>query len=287
MSLKHIVELLIKDSEPTSRFLRALRLFEFQVSVFYRKSFDLLVASESNVTAPTAKLKKAQILAAIKILEKIEADLKQKQNLSVISIRELAADENYQSIFDDVIVTNGGWSRIIQSISARAFDKNIAARCSEAETAVNIVDFSYRFSKHPASTRNTRRKNPGGVDSAKYVVRKAYKPIAGGESVVKKRWRKYSSPAIFLYLMLTQKFDLQPPQINSTEFVDKLLKQADNIDELRRYFCAYQTVHAALLDQKYKFPELNLDLGCSPLELNAAELSSDIKAAFDDWLKRD
>jgi hypothetical protein len=87
--------------------------------------------------------------------------------------------------------------------------------------------------------------------------------------------------------MLTQKFDLQPPQINSTEFVDKLLKQADNIDELRRYFCVYQTVHAALLDQKYKFPELNLDLGCSPLELNAAELSSDIKAAFDDWLKRD
>jgi hypothetical protein len=45
-------------------------------------------------------------------------------------------------------------------------------------------------------------------------------------------------------------------------------------------------VRDALLDKDYKkFPALDLNLECPPLELNAAELSSDIKAAFDAWAK--
>jgi hypothetical protein len=283
MSLNHVVEFLIKYSESTSRFHRGIRLFEFQVSLFYPDAFKRLVASESDKTAPTKILKTACIFAAIKILEKIEADLKQEKNSSVISIQELAANENYQSIFDGVVATNGGWPRIRHSVSARRFDKNIVKRCSKAQFAANIVDFSYRFYKHPASTPNSRRINPGGVESAKYVVQRAYKP-SGGESTIKNRWREYGSPAIFLYLMLTQEFDVRPPRVSSANFVEILLRQADNLEGLRRYFCAYQAVRDALLDKDYKkFPALDLNLECPPLELNAAELSSDIKAAFDAW----
>jgi hypothetical protein len=86
--------------------------------------------------------------------------------------------------------------------------------------------------------------------------------------------------------MLTQEFDVRPPRVSSANFVEILLRQADNLEGLRRYFCAYQAVRDALLDKDYKkFPALDLNLECPPLELNAAELSSDIKAAFDAWAK--
>jgi len=222
------------------------------------------------------------MFAAIKILEKIEADVKQQKNSSVISIQELAANENYRSIFDGEFAANGGWSRIRRS--AKRFDKEIAERRREARFAVNIVDFSYRFSRHPVSIGHSRRRTPGGVDSARYVVQRAYKP-AGGESTIKSRWRRYGSSAIFLYLISSQDCDVRPPRVSSRKFVERLLQQAVNIEGLRRYFCAYQVVRAALLHKNYKkFPALDLDLQCSPLELNAAELTSDIKAAFTAWV---
>jgi hypothetical protein len=50
MSLKEIVERLLRDGgESTSRYARAVKLFEFQISLFYQKSFDHLIAgSEDN-----------------------------------------------------------------------------------------------------------------------------------------------------------------------------------------------------------------------------------------------
>jgi hypothetical protein len=283
MSLNHVVELLIKDDGSISRYHRAISLFEFQVAIYHPSSFERLVATQGGVRAPTGILRTARIYAAIKILEKIEADLKHQNNVSVMSIRELAADENYQSVFDDVIATNGGWHRIRQSMTARELDDNIDARRDEAQVVANIVDFSYRFSKHLANAKYPGRKSPGGVDAAKYVVRKAYKPHIS-RSTMKNRWREYKLPAIFLYLTLNQKFDVWPCRVSSKEFPDALLQQVGNTDELRRYFCAYQTVRAALLDRKYKlFPVLDLDLGCSP-RLENAEFSPDISRAFEAWI---
>jgi hypothetical protein len=253
--------------------------------VFYPPSFDSLVARENDQAAPTKKLKTARILAAIGILEKIEENLKDKKNISKISLQDLATDDDYRSVFDDEFVANGGWPRIKQSISAITFDRGVEKQRGYAEAAANIVDFSYRFSKHPPSALGSRRQNPGGVDAAKYVVRKACKPYVS-DSTIKGRWKKFKSSAIFLYLLFNQKFDMRPPEVSSEDFAETLLRQVDNLDELRSYFCAYQTVRAALLVRNYeKFPALELDLNCPPPQLDTPELSSDMKMAFEGWLK--
>ena len=285
MSLDHIVELLIKDDASISRYQRAISLFEFQVAIYYPKSFECLVVTRGGVPAPTKRLRTARIFAAIRILEKIDADLKQQKNIRGISIRDLAADEIYKSVFDDEIFANGGWLRIRRSMTDREFDYNIDERCSEARVAANIVDYLYRFPKHLASEKlpKTKRRILGGVDAAKYVVRNAYKPHIG-KSTMKSRWREYKLSAIFLYLIFNQKFNMRPCRVSSKEFLDDILRQVDNIDELRRYFCAYQIVRAALLDRKYTFPALDLDLKCSPPKLEAAEFSSNIKTAIEAWL---
>jgi hypothetical protein len=281
MSLKQIVELLIDESQ--SLYIRAISLFEFQTAVYRPKAFEHLIEAQTGLRAPTKILRTARIHAAIKILEEIEAGL-QKNSDSVTSIQDCAANEDYQNIFA-VFAANGGFRRLRHSQSARTFDRNTMAKDKEAQVVANIVDFSYRYSKHRAGEQYPGRSNPGGVHAAQYVVRNAYPP-ALGESTIKSRWREYQLPAIFLYLLHYHRFDMRARRVSSRNFLAALLQQAGNIDELRRYFCAYQTVRAALLDRKYKlFPVLDLDLGCSP-QLEAAEFSPDISRAFEAWINR-
>jgi hypothetical protein len=285
MSLKQIVELMLDESKP--RYIRAITLFEFQTAVFRPKAFERLIEAKVGLRAPTEILRTARIFAAIKILEKIETDLRQKRADSIISLRDLAADEDYRSVFDDVIATNGGWTRIRHSQSARTFDDSMEARKEEAQAAAGIVDFSYRFLKSPASTQYPGRSNPGGVEAARYVVRISYEPQIGKKTTIKSRWRKYQVPAVFVYLLLIQRFDLGPPRVGSKEFVEVLMRQVGDIAALRRYFSAYQIVRSALSKLGYKkFPPLDLDLGCSPQpQLDAPVFGPKVKAAFDEWLK--
>ena len=286
MSLNQIVELLIDESK--SQYTRAISLFEFQTAIYRPKAFKRLVEAQVHFCAPTKILRTARVFAAIRILEKIEADLKQKKDKSAISIQDLAADEAYRSIFDDVIAANGGWRRIRHSPSARNFDRGTHLKGNkkvEAQAAANIVDYSYRFSKHLANAHPGKRKNPGGVEAAKYVVRNAVRPVAG-ESAMKSYWRKYQFTAIFLFLIFNLKFDLKPPRVSKSNFLEKLLRQADDIEELRRFFSAYQTVRATLSKLKYKqYPALDLELECSLPELDVGEFSPAMKKEFDAWVK--
>jgi hypothetical protein len=291
MSLNRIVGPLIDKSK--SRYIRAICLFEFQTAVFRPKAFKRLIEAQVGLRAPPLRAptkisRTARIFVAIRILEKIEAEWKDNKEARVISIQGLVADETYRSIFDDVIATNGGWSRIRHSPSAHNFDRGTHLKGDEkeeAQAAANIVDYSYRFSKHLAGRHYGKRKNPGGVDAAKYVVRNAVRPFVG-ETTMKNYWRKYQYSAIFLFLMSKQKFNLKPPRVSSKKFLEKLLRQADDFEELRRFFCAYQTVRAALSKLKYRqYPALDLELECSPPELEAAEFSPAMNKAFDAWVK--
>ena len=175
-------------------------------------------------------------------------------------------------------------------MSASEFDENIEARSKEAQDAANIVDFSYRFSIHPLSTPHDGRSKPRRRNAARYVVLRASSyGIRMSRSTIKKRWKEYQLPAIFLYLMLNQKFDdLKPPPICSKKFLEKLLRQTDNVDGLRRFFRAYQIVRDALVALKYKcYPALDLDLQSSPPQLDAPEFSQDIQTEFKKWLEDD
>jgi hypothetical protein len=284
MSLEHIVERLIDESK--SSYSRAIDLFEFQTAVYRPKaSFQRLIATQRDARAPTKVLRTARIFAAIRILEKIEEDLREKRDSSVVSLRDLAADEDYRSIFDDVIATNGGWRRIRQSQSVMAFDESMKCRKKEAKPAAKIVDFSYRYSKHLSSSKYPGKKNPGGVEAAKYVVRKAYN--FGKKTTIKNRWKGYKVTAVFVYLLLMRDFDFGPPRVGSRKFVEVLLRQVSNIDGLRKFFCAYQEVQGVLSKLNYKdFPTLDLKLDCSlTQQLDAPVFSPKMQAAFENWLQ--
>jgi hypothetical protein len=107
-----------------------------------------------------------------------------------------------------------------------------------------------------------------------------------GDTTIRRwRWKPYRSAAIFLYLLLIQNFDLKPPPLLSTDFVDRLLQQTKNIDTLRKFFHAYQVVQTALSPYQYSFPSLEFDLGEPAPDLQAAEFSPEMTRTLSDWIQ--
>jgi hypothetical protein len=168
MTLDNVVRGILGDADPKKLYFRAIRLFEFQVAIFHRRSFAKLLASEDDLRAPTRTLSSARIFVAIQLLELIERDLKRERSADFISMRELANNNEYCSLFDDVIARNGGWPRILNTLSADDFDRDIEERREEARVVANIIDFSYRF-----SIFGKQWNLHGGVTNARYVVEKA------------------------------------------------------------------------------------------------------------------
>ena len=201
----------------------------------------------------------------------------------MLSIHKLALQQEYGSIFDHLFLANGGWTQILKTSSACWFDSKVATQRDRVKAVANIIDFSYRFWTNRPEVESSGRRKLGGVETAKHVVERT---SGISDSTIKIRWSMYNSAAIFLYLILIQKFDLQPPELSSAEFVDKLLQQTDNIGELQKCFCAYQSVRTVLSNLNYDhFPPLNLDLGCSAPDLSVTPFSQEIIDAYSDWAK--
>ena len=73
MGLEAIVTSLINyDDDAISRYRRALKLFEFEASLFDGTAFKRLIAGKNS-----NRLRRARILATIKILQRFEEDFKQ------------------------------------------------------------------------------------------------------------------------------------------------------------------------------------------------------------------
>jgi hypothetical protein len=98
MDLDRLVSSLITSNAHQNIYLRAIRLFEFQTAIFRPYSFAKLMIQDG---VPVKGFKTARVLAAVKILEALGAELKRKNNNSPVLIRELAANDDYASVYDD------------------------------------------------------------------------------------------------------------------------------------------------------------------------------------------
>jgi hypothetical protein len=275
MSLDQIVNAIIDDTV-ASPYLRAIRLYELQVAIFYPQSFGALVTAKNDTRGANKKLRTARIYAGIKFLEQIEDELREKTKNDTISIHEFAQNKNYQEIFDGVIAPNGGWSRIRHSISVKEFDNGLLERRDLAGAAAKVVDFSYRFEDMP--DRGSYR---GGLSTARYVVVNAKSYNLSREiGTTKSRWRDFGKTGAFLYLLLIQNFSLMPPKLASKTFSKKLLDQVADVGSLRKFFRAYQHVCEALVPRGYKFENIALNLNCEAPSLPKAALQPDVIAAF-------
>jgi hypothetical protein len=245
LDLDETASFLTDDVE--SIYLRAIRLFEFQICLFFPKALSTEKIDNWHANA--------RLLAALKFLEGFE--IAAKDNKEAVSLRKLAANSDYAEIFDKIILKTGG-SRGIRSVArSDEFDKQIKFRRRQAGVVTKLVDFSYRF-----ACLNIKTRAKGGVTMARSIVSTApsYKCVRK-LSTLKTRWREYGRTAGFLYLLAVQRFELIPCPVTSNKFTKRLLKQANDIEHIREFFQAYQHLCNILNARGYGFPTISSNVG--------------------------
>jgi hypothetical protein len=245
--------------------MRAISLFEFEVSLFFG-SFS------------KRPHKNARLFAAIKLMEHLEQEMKMTQSTSNLSLKDLASNDEYCRIFDEVIGPTGGWLRIRRMLKVKEFDADICARIDEAKAVAKVIDFSYRF----ANLRNHKGyKGRGGVSLARYVVRTAPSYYSkSSRSTMNTRWRNYGPASAFIYLLLENGYSFRPRRVATKQFAARLLQQTQDEQALRQFFCAYQHITKVLSASGYTFPKLSLNLGSSFPPIVITPFSEDVETAI-------
>jgi hypothetical protein len=230
-----------------SRYLRAIRLFEFQICLFHAGA---LVS-----TKDTAGQKAARLLAALKLLEYLQTRILAGGERSSVSWHDVSKDPDCAEIFDKIIFPSGGWPAIRNTWRTKTFDEDLRARRDEARTAIKIVDFSYRF----AMLRPDDKRKVGATMARSIICNSPSYEYDQGLSTLKTRWGEYGPTAALLYLLFAQKFDLMPRFVNSAKFSERLLEQAADVGHLTLFFQAYRHLCEVLRSRGYRFPPIQVE----------------------------
>jgi hypothetical protein len=261
--LVDVAGVLCETTTTQSVFLKAIRLFEFQVSIFAPNSQKLQLD--------------ARVLVAIRILEHIQKSFPNVSDEATLT--ELLRLPEYGDIVN-IVFQSGGWRRIRQLWGAREFDKQLAIMVEQAKVVARLAEFSYRFER--LMPTDPRKAGPAMARECLNEVRKK----GGGYSTgtLKSRWSEYGSAAALQYVLLIQKIGPKLLKVNKVNFVEKLVSQTSDVDSLRNFFAAYRDVSKVLRPRGYDSPLLALDnLKKVKPELPIREFSEKMRKAIQDY----
>ena len=257
--LEHAVELLVGERNELFKHERAIRLFQFHVWSLTSSEFP----------AGTAYVGRAGQMAAIKFIDYLEeedfceseesaarrfsaagervvidlADKPQQRMARILTMRH--TNNIYRQIYDHMLAIPGGLLALLGTPSLSKFDCDMVKRQADAKAVVGVVDYRLRYIQHRPG-----EKRGAGLKHAFHFMWAATRDIPGkrGKTVEGKspsartlgaKWRQYERSAIFIYLNERHGFSQYPIPIDDYEFVPNLLKQSEEIAEMRRYFGAY------------------------------------------------
>ncbi len=268
LDLDENARILTRPDAGESLYSRAIRLFEFQISLFCPAE---LAASPKEIGWHVD----GRLHAALRMIGYLEKKLANEAKKEALSLAELNQNSEYAQLFE-LFRKLGGWDGIRKLTPAKEFDEQIRIRRKEAQSVAKMVDFSYRFA---SSSRQTGAK--GGITMARSIVQRAnsyhYKKKL---STLKSRWREYGQTAGFHYLLQIQRFELAPPTVAKSSFAKMLLEQVEDVDHLSEFFRAYQHVCKVLEPLGYSFPRVGLDLGPLPESLPISPFPYDVEEAI-------
>jgi hypothetical protein len=210
---------------------RAIMLFGFQIAVLSPSLPQL----ESD----------ARLLAALKILESLEHDVAPDAGLQ----RRLEVS-GYVDVLD-LAMREGGAKKLRSSWTTKRLWEDTDVRLDQARDVACMVEFSHRFAKFGQPKGSQK----GGPTMARYFVRTC---TGQSDGTLKSRWREYGDRAVLQYLMILRHKELKPKKLSGKKFVDRLLQQAEDVQQMRSFFAGYMDLAAILRPRGYKFEDISL-----------------------------
>jgi hypothetical protein len=244
--------------------LRAIRLFVLVVVLHKGEAIARVTGHDASSTDNTlsirisaATLRHARLLAGMKFIEQIERDWKKENSSKRATIKRMAGNREFASVYNKVILKHGGWYKIRYSPNLRQFQTELASHERFAKEISKLVDFSARFKPDPK-----KPKQIGGITMAIAIVTqgagKSFYATEIKSTRMEDVWSHLRSSAPFLYLLHMQGWEFKIGNVVGKNFTKRWRKLSADIPYLQQFFAAYNVVVRRLAGRGYIYSQLNL-----------------------------
>lgn len=256
-------EYLLNDQN--SLYLRAIRLYEMQIAVFFGQRLNERQRKRKNfpnrwVSVSSNLLAAARVCSAIRLLQHIS----NKQRLNELVLPSLLDDLAAREVLGRVLEEPVGLRKLAIALRPRSLDAKLRNRRSQQQRYAPIYDVSLRWQLEPgvrlagrplAITKLFKQKQ--GTE-AHAIIRRYYSRL-GGKSRTLEIADKDHFLAAFVWINQYSNDYLRPRRVEPANFSRKLLNKAGNIQNLKLVFGQYEAIRERLSERGYTL--LSLDLG--------------------------
>jgi hypothetical protein len=241
--------------------LRAIELFTFLVALHLGRSRRKICGPSATDDKPSLIVKissktaiNTRILAAMKFLDRIEQEWKEKMGRDSIVLSELIKDPEYEEIMNRIILANGSWRKLRFVYSVRALENKLRKWKRQARNVARIIEFSFRFQPDPK-----KPKQIGGVTMAIDIVTTCdYFNVAVKDSQLEKSWSDLQSAAPFFYLIYPQKHTFFLKKLAGKNFAHRFQRMVLDQGKLVDFFGQYNSLVGVLRHRGYRYTPLLL-----------------------------
>jgi hypothetical protein len=288
------VDYIVDEKNPTRH--RAIELFAFLVALHVGRSLVKVsgtkavksqIESKLVLNVPKKQLRAARMLAAMKMLDQLETSWARENDGKKPTLRRMSKIEEYEEIFNQIILKSGSWYRIRHLQSIRDLEEELVELRRRARSVARIIEFSCRFVPN-----SNKPKQLGGVTMATDIVTSVpYFQLEVKDSTLERWWSDQQSAAPFFYLIYIQKYPFFLNKIVGKNFAQRFVARVEDRTKLLEFFSAYNSVVQRLSERGYKYaplrlPDLSvaLSLRCDPFR-NASIEEREVLNAIDDYRK--
>jgi hypothetical protein len=263
--LQAAVDFITDPTKPSP--LRAIEFFTFLVAIHACGPTAPITGSgkfepgNSLVVIVSRKLiKDARLLAAMKFLERMEADWMEANPKRRPRLQRMAKLPDYALIYDKVILKNGGWYKLRYTTGLRDLEDEIRGWKKHARNVARIIEFSTRFKPRPDKPKQT-----GGptmaIDIITHDAIRKYFGTTLKSTQLYPAWQRAKSVAPFLYLLYVRKYPYYLKLIAGKELPRRLVDKVSDRERLIDFLRAYNSVVQQLRPRNYHYTELKLPDG--------------------------
>ena len=258
----------------TSRYRRAVILFEFQIAILACNGLGQSTTTDHRLVIRVDREVKrsATALATLQLLQHISAKTSEDTASRMKKTEQLLGDRNAIKLISDIVFGGSGLSRVRHALTPAEFMNEIEQKTKEVACVNAITDFSVKFAAADPVSKNTNRRisKNGNINHALEVLFEdnggegtpAFQ-VYGVDHKVDSA-KKFGPPrrpvCALLWLASDPEYrDLcTPPPLNKKSFAKKLLRQAGQYEKLCAMAADHELVTDLLASRGYEYSPLAL-----------------------------
>lgn len=245
-----VVRLLIGDRPERFPYERAINLFQFQVWMLYPEQQFVELAG---LTAATKILDRIQDYIFAEQEDAKERtlwhipliNLNDRPPLTLDRISALRGNLAFGAVYDSFVANLGGLPALLYALPPPKLDAEIRKRIESCPVVSDLIDYRLRYAHTIGADGEAST-----LRHAKFFVWWPTRQMTAGRGVrlpekspstktMDKWWKEWRHTSAFLFLNHRCGFCQFPAAADDDLFVDNLLKSANDVGELRRFFGSY------------------------------------------------